>query len=126
MFFGIENLFKARIVAKESALILSQAKLGKLPDALNEHDLVMLSSRTGFKPTPNQEQLLLNLTENALWFGRYPITTNAKFYTTARTLTDGSETHVGTWAEDDIDSAKKLVQSIADSMGFVVHWAAAC
>jgi len=124
--FGIENLFKASIVAKNRAAILSEAtSKGSLPSIIDGHELVSLATSAGFKPTVDQEILLRHLTENALWFGRYSMTTKAKNYTTSRYLSDGSEMHVGTWAESDIDDVKQLVESIADDLGCPNPWEAA-
>jgi hypothetical protein len=77
--FALENLLKARIVAKKRSHLAAELKRrASLPKMLKEHDLYKLTREAGLAALAAEEEVLLHrLSRSAVWFGRYPVPVTA-------------------------------------------------
>ena len=72
--YAVENLFKATLIHRNREELRSQLLLS-IPLNMKEHDLVKLAHRVGFSISLLDEDLLVRLTRNSVWAGRYPVPT---------------------------------------------------
>ena len=76
--YAIENYFKAILVAVSKFEYRKEImETGKLPKALNKHDLIKLAGETGFIFNDIELNLLTRLYRNSFWQARYPVPNNA-------------------------------------------------
>ena len=72
--YAIENLAKAALIHRERAQFRNRL-LKSLPSFLSSHDLMHLAGKLGFSLSVVEEDLLVRLSRNSVWAGRYPVPT---------------------------------------------------
>ena len=76
--YSIENYFKAILIADSEAAYRSEIfRTGALPKDLNEHNLIKLAEISKFVFTDIERSLLIRLSRNSTWQGRYPVPAHA-------------------------------------------------
>ena len=119
--YAIENYFKAiivRISKKEFETFLNSADNPKFPSLLKTHKLVKLAQKAGFPIKDQlQEELLRRLSRSAVWYGRYPVSTDYK--TSGKDIfRDGKEYDISLFREIDVNQVKVLIEEIKEFGNF--------
>jgi len=110
--YAIENYFKAVLIAQFEAAYKSEIlRTGKLPRALNNHDLPGLAGGTNFKLSDIDTSLLARLSRNSLWQGRYPVPVNANQLNNM-TIHNGNAYFTAFLAPTDINNLNTLTRRI--------------
>lgn len=110
--YAIENYFKAVLIAKFEPTYKSEIlRTGKLPQALNKHNLMELATRTNFTLSNIDTSLLARLSRNSLWQGRYPVPVNAN-QLNSMTIHNGNAFFTAFFAPPDISNLNTLTRRI--------------
>jgi len=71
--FAIENILKGIILKRDFEQLTEEARThNKIPAVLKNHKLRDLAELANIAIDSKEEELLLRLTDNAIWRGRYP------------------------------------------------------
>ncbi|MEA2086307.1 MAG: hypothetical protein U9O84_04645 [Chloroflexota bacterium] len=110
--YAIENYFKAIMIAESEATYRSEIlRTGKLPQALNNHNLITLTRKTKFTLTDIETNLLTRLSRNSVWQGRYPVPVNAN-QLNSMAVHNGRATFTAFLAPGDINNLDNLIRRI--------------
>jgi hypothetical protein len=119
MSYAVENLFKAKIVKKESIKFKKDFENDKkFPKELQSHDLVDLAQKANFPFNIEEEDLLRRLTWHAIWAGRYPSPLNYVDSSGSKMFTDGKEYSVRWYGGKDVEKLSLLIENIYTKLGF--------
>ncbi len=111
--YAIENYFKAIMIAESEATYKNEIlRTGKLPQALNNHDLLALARRTNFAVSNIDTSLLARLSRNSLWQGRYPVPANANQLNNMA-VHNGNAYFTAFLAPQDIDNLNTLIRRLS-------------
>lgn len=110
MGFAAENYLKGLLVAHHPNLIRQKAYKGKshLLKELGGHNLVRVATKAKFEMSSEEKELLVRLTTNIEWLGRYPFALTGDGQMAFPTFPDGRPRDIRLKREH-IQSAKKLI-----------------
>ena len=110
--YAIENYFKAVLIAEFETTYKSEIlRTGKLPSALNNHNLMNLAERIKFTLSSIDTSLLARLSRNSLWQGRYPVPVNAD-QLNSMAIHNGNAYFTAFLAPPDIKNLNSLIRRI--------------
>lgn len=110
--YALENLLKAIIVEKERHELEKQLeKSSAVPNAMKTHNLRDLAALAGVLLDAMEDELLLRLTENATWRGRYPIPVHEKDLVN-RYLKDGGFASQAWYSASDEERIQRIVGKV--------------
>jgi len=112
--YTLENLFKAMIIWERQATLRKQVLStgGKLPEVINNHDLICLAKEAHFVIDIGDEDLLTRLYHNSLWAGRYPVPANPGRLKNVKVYSDGKDYLTAHFSPNDIARLNALVQRV--------------
>jgi hypothetical protein len=111
--YAIENLFKAAIVQRKKNDFKEYfERKGRLPKDLENHNLIHLANKSGFKAISAYEDLLRRLTRCAVWHGRYPLPLRYKDIDPSEQFIDNEKRLVSYFSGDDIAKIRGLIKEI--------------
>lgn len=111
--YALENLCKAVIIKKTASELKStMSKTGCFPTTLITHNLVRLVKEVGIVTNHQEEEMLIRLERNAVWFARYPVPTSYEKLNHYVQISNGQRIFISFFRNDDIERIKKLVRKV--------------
>jgi len=113
--YALENLFKAVIIQqdkKEHGDHISVNRQQRLLSRIIGHDLVALAGAAQLIINVSEEDLLVRLSQNSIWAGRYPVPVDWDKLRNAEVYSDGKSYLTACFYPHDVDRLKTLVQRV--------------
>lgn len=109
--FALENLCKA-VLIQDQRDSLSRSQIRRLPTFLSRHDLRYLFAHIGLRTTLDEEDLLIRLTQCAVWLGRYPVPIYPDALRGSHKFSDGVRRFTACFFREDVGNLKVLVDKV--------------
>jgi hypothetical protein len=106
--FALENIFKAILIHRNNKM-LRNLLLTSLPTYISDHDLIRLARKSEFPTSVTDQDLLVRLTRNSIWVGRYPVPTGPDGMRALEKYADGNIYLTAFYALEDLDRLRNLV-----------------
>jgi hypothetical protein len=110
--YGIENLLKGAAIANRKDEFLDVVKRKqKIPKEIDTHELRDLAEQARIETSRDEEEILLRLSANATWRGRYPVPVHMNGLK-GKYLKDGTFASQAWYSKEDLRAVKALVVRI--------------
>jgi hypothetical protein len=121
--YAIENLTKAALIHREKAQFRNRL-LKSLPAFLSSHDLTHLAGKAGFSMSIVEQDLLVRLSRNSVWAGRYPVPTGPDALSAMAEYADGRSYLTACFYSSDVEQIELLFRRMRSSIISEVEGAA--
>jgi hypothetical protein len=111
--FAIENFCKG-IIVNQKEKEWEPKRFDKIPDILNNHDLLRLIKYAKLGIDLVDEEILEKLSRYAIWNARYHLPQFFNAIEKHKTLSDGSVCHVAHMAFSDLSHIEDIVRRLSD------------
>jgi hypothetical protein len=109
MAYALENYFKALLVHRNKESFRNRL-LFKIPNYINQHDLLRLANKVGMKLSVPEEKLLFRLSNNSIWAARYPVPIDPNGIITTHKFSDGKWHLTAYLGPKDIDLIHQVIE----------------
>jgi hypothetical protein len=106
--YALENYFKARLVHRNQESFRNRLLI-KIPNYINQHDLLRLAQAVEMELTVSEEELLFRLSNNSIWAARYPVPAGPNGIITAQKFSDGKSHLTAYLGPRDIDRIHEFI-----------------
>lgn len=120
--YALENLFKA-VIIKSNEVELQKQVLGnqRIPKMVEGHDLVRLARQVGLRIDLGEEDLLVRLSWNSVWGGRYPVPVDCGGLKNVKVYSDGKAYLTAYFSPNDVDRLNTLVQRVKTHVANILN-----
>ena len=109
--YAVENSLKGVLVHRNRESLRNRLP-PSLPSYLTDHDLIKLAKRVQFKASLQEEDLLIRLSRNSVWAGRYPVPTGPDRTRAVEQFSDGRVYLTAYFAPSDVDRLRALLDRL--------------
>ena len=113
--YALENLFKVVMIQqdkKEHGDHISVKRQERLLNRIKGHDLVALAEAAQLTINVSEEDLLVRLSQNSIWAGRYPVPVDWDKLKNVKVYSDGKSYLTACFYPHDVDRLNALVRRV--------------
>ena len=109
--YALENYFKALLIHRNIESLKGKL-LNKLPKYLSSHNLCQLASKSKFKLTLLEEDILSRLSRSSIWAARYPIPVGPNALNSMHILSNGKAHLAAYYSPNDISNINTFIDRL--------------